>query len=137
MRSTAFPPRQVVSRSFEGAGNKIDQSHLDGRLREGIAADSPVHAFGQTSERAGVFADEERRDVAVDDRLDGLGGLVAPGRTADGRGFAETDHAVLGRDLDDRVVLLGDGREGQLVRTHGRHVDQRDGDGGDLDHGHA
>src|SRR3546814_18598953 len=88
-----------MQRHVEDLSRAVEQRHLDPRLSEAVVADLLVQLRHQAGRRAQVLAHDQRRQIAVDRRLDRLDAVAAPPGAAGRDGLPEPRYPVLGQYL--------------------------------------
>ena len=88
-----------------GAAGEIEQSHLHGGMRAGVAVERDLEALHQRGTHPGVFAHEQRREMLAHGGDESRDGVTGHGRR--GRRLAPADRAVAGLDAHEDVSRMG------------------------------
>src|SRR5690606_23620214 len=123
---------QRRDRHTQRASPRVVHRDVDGGLRESRVGDDALDIDHDAADLVDSAPDDVGPDVAVDDLLHRLDRFAAPPRSARHDALTVTGDATLGghRDEQDRLRFGGGG--GELVGSDQRYVDDRRGDGGDL-----
>ena len=116
--------QQFRQRHVQAARLRIEQRRLDRALGEAVALNDLAYLGHRLGHCARFHADQQRRDIGIDIRLDAFRAFAAIAQAADGGRLAPARDAVGAAQPHQHQGLRVHGGDGHPVRADGWHIDQ-------------